>query len=66
MKTAMINTLPQCPWCDKAKKLLDLKGIQYVELPGKSELFPTVPYIEIDGKPIGGFVELARHFRNTP
>ncbi len=62
--TALINTLPNCPWCVKAKKLLDLKGIQYIELDGKSDLWPTVPYIEVDGQAIGGFTELARFLRN--
>lgn len=62
--TALINTLPDCPWCVKAKKLLDLKGIKYIELHGKSALWKTVPYIEIDGKPIGGFTELAKYLRS--
>lgn len=57
--TALINTLPSCPWCVKAKKLLDLKGIKYIELDGKSDKFPTVPYVEINGQAIGGFTELA-------
>ena len=57
--TAIINTLPNCPWCVKAKKLLDLKGIQYIEAEGKSDLWPTVPFIEVDGEAIGGFTELA-------
>lgn len=57
--TAIINTLPNCPWCVKAKKLLDLKGIQYIEVEGKSDLWPTVPYIEVDGQVVGGFTELA-------
>lgn len=56
---ATINTLPDCKWCDKAKKLLDLKGIKYTEINGKVDGFPTVPYVVIDGKPIGGFTELA-------
>lgn len=63
--TAIINTLPSCPWCVKAKKLLDLKGIQYIEVNEKSALWQTVPYIEIDGEPIGGFTELARYLRNS-
>ena len=63
--TAIINTLPNCPWCVKAKKLLDLKGIQYIEVNEKSDLWKTVPYIEIDGEPIGGFTELARFLRNS-
>lgn len=62
--TALINTLPNCPWCERAKKLLDLKGIDYIELDGKSDKHPTVPYIEIDGQPIGGFTELAAWSRN--
>ena len=63
MKTT-INTLPNCPWCEKAKKLLDLKGIKYECLEGKVDNWPTVPYIVIDGKEIGGFTELARYVRN--
>ena len=63
--TAIINTLPECPWCVKAKKLLDLKGIQYIEVKEKSDLWQTVPYIEIDGESIGGFTELARFLRNS-
>ena len=62
--TALINTLPNCRWCVKAKKLLDLKGIKYIELDGKSDKWPTVPYIEIDGQVIGGFTELARFVRS--
>lgn len=57
--TTLINTLPDCPWCVKAKKLLDLKGIPYIELDGKSDKWATVPYVEIDGQSIGGFTELA-------
>lgn len=62
--TALINTLPDCPWCVKAKKLLDLKKINYIELDGKSDKWETVPYIEIDGQPIGGFTELAAWCRS--
>ena len=61
--TAIINTLPDCKWCGYAKKLLDLNEIQYVEVNEKSELWPTVPYVELDGKPIGGFLELAKYLR---
>ena len=56
---ATINTLSDCPWCVKAKKLLDLKGIKYEEIHGKADSWKTVPYIEINGQPIGGFTELA-------
>ena len=61
---AVIYTLPTCPWCDKAKKLLSLKEIQYQEVNGKSENWPTVPYIMIDEQEIGGFIELASFIRN--
>ena len=61
---ATINTIENCPWCVKAKKLLDLKEIEYTEVNGKVDNWPTVPYIEIDGQVIGGFTELARYVRN--
>ena len=60
-----INTLPNCPWCVKAKKLLDLKGVEYEEIHGKFDGWLTVPYIEIDGRVIGGFTELARYLRSV-
>ena len=62
--TALIHTLPDCPWCVKAKKLLTLKGIEYTEVNGKFDGWPTVPYIEVDGRVIGGFTELARYVRS--
>ena len=61
---AQINTLPNCPWCLKAKRLMDLKGIEYTELNGKVDNYPTVPYIVVDGQEIGGFTELARFVRS--
>jgi glutaredoxin len=61
---ATINTLPDCRWCVKAKKLLEHKGIEFTEVNGKVDTWPTVPYIVIDGEVIGGFTELARFVRN--
>ena len=61
---AKVHTLPNCPWCVKAKKLLDLKGIEYTEVNGKVDNWPTVPYIVIDGKQVGGFTELAKYIRS--
>jgi len=61
--TAIINTLPNCKWCVKAKKLLELHGIEYVEAKEKSDLWPTVPYVEINGSQVGGFVELTHYLR---
>jgi len=62
---AIINTLPNCPWCEKAKRLMTLKNIQYKTLEGKSDDWPTVPYIVIDGQPIGGFAEFAAWCRKN-
>ena len=61
---ATIWTIEQCPYCIKAKKLLTLKGIEYKEMLGFHPDWKTVPYIELDGQPIGGFTELARFVRN--
>ena len=62
---AVIHTLPDCPWCVKAKKLLKLKGFKYEEIKGKSPKWETVPYIEINHEPVGGYVELAHFFRHV-
>jgi len=59
-----------CGYCFRAKRLLDSKGIQYVEHevlfsgPEKQEMIErsggrtTVPQIFIDGRHIGGCAEL--------
>ena len=60
---ARIWTIDNCPYCIKAKKLLKLKGIEYKEMQGFHPDWKTVPYIELDGKPIGGFTEFARFLR---
>lgn len=60
---AVIHTLPTCPWCVKAKKLLNLKEIEFTEVNGKVDNWPTVPYITVDGEHVGGFTELARFLR---
>ena len=59
-----INTLPSCPYCVKAKKLLDFKGIEYTEVNGKFDGHPTVPYIVLNGEAIGGYAELLQYVRN--
>ena len=62
---------PQCPFCDRAKALCEQKGYEYTykqlgEDFGREEvleLFPgarTFPQIKIDGKNIGGYMELAQ------
>ena len=62
----------QCPYCEQAKALLNMKGLQFEERNISSgpwtkeqllEDIPsarTVPQIVIDGKNIGGFTELKK------
>lgn len=65
-----------CPYCDQAKALLKMKGIEFEErnittgnwtkeqllesVPGAR----TVPQIFIDDQLIGGFTELKKFFEN--
>lgn len=60
-----------CGYCDRAKALLDRRGLTYDEIRIDKEpdfrrrLLEltggwTVPQIVIDGKPIGGYLELWR------
>lgn len=63
-----------CPFCDQAKKLLELKGIEFEERKigdgytreDLLEAVPTaktVPQIFLDDKLIGGFTELKQHLQ---
>ncbi|MBP2232328.1 glutaredoxin 3 [Azospirillum agricola] len=66
MAEIVIYTTPFCPYCSRAKSLLQSKGVQYEEIdlyvqPGRrSEMIEraegrtTVPQIFIDGRPYGG------------
>ncbi len=65
-----VYTTPRCPYCVRAKRLLEARGISYVEIDvaADDELCAdlvrrtgrrTVPQIFIDGRSIGGFEELA-------
>jgi len=65
-----IYTTPSCPFCVRAKRLLDARGIAFdeVDLANDHALRAqvlertgrrTVPQIFIDGRSIGGFEELA-------
>jgi glutaredoxin 3 len=60
-----------CGYCERAKTLLDSRGLAYEEIrldevPGFRALLEettggrTVPQILIDGAPIGGYTELWR------
>ena len=66
---AIVWSRNQCPYCDQAKALLKLKGIEFEERNVSTdwtkeqllEAVPTartVPQIIIDEKLIGGFTEL--------
>ena len=66
---AVIWSKEQCPYCVQAKKLLELKGIEYEERNIQKdwtkeqllEVVPearTLPQIFLDGEHVGGFTEL--------
>lgn len=66
---AIVWSKNQCPYCDQAKALLKLKGIEFEERNVQTdwtkeqllEAVPnarTVPQIFLDGKLVGGFNEL--------
>ncbi|WP_265571185.1 glutaredoxin 3 [Sphingomicrobium nitratireducens] len=70
MATVEIYTKATCPYCIRAKRLLDMKGVEYVEyelhsMPEKREEMiqrahgrTTVPQIFIDGEHVGGCDDL--------
>ncbi len=71
MATVEIYTQPWCPYCSRAKNLLDRKGVAFreIEAPNGSAAREqarrrsggrsSVPQIFIDGRHIGGSDELA-------
>jgi len=71
---AIVWSKYNCPYCDQAKALLKMKGIQFEEKKigdgyTKEELLEavptarTVPQIFIDEQLIGGFTELRAHLQ---
>jgi len=66
MAEVVIYTSPYCPYCVRAKRLLDGKGVAYEEIdvyqhPGRRDEMveraggrTTVPQIFIDGRSMGG------------
>lgn len=71
MAEVVIYSTPTCAYCFRAHHLLERKGIPFKEIdvsgdPGKRQwLFDvtrrrTVPQVFINGRPVGGFDELAR------
>ena len=70
MARVVVYTTRMCPYCVRAKKLLDARGIVYEEIDVGSNVElrvdlvhrtgrRTVPQIFIDERAIGGFEELA-------
>lgn len=71
---AVVWSKDNCPFCEQAKGLLKMKGIEYEEKKighgyTKEQLLEavptarTVPQIFLDDKLIGGFTELKTHLQ---
>jgi glutaredoxin len=71
---AIVWSKNACPFCDQAKNLLKLKGIEFEERNISTdwtreqllEAVPnarTVPQIFLDQQLIGGFTELRKHLK---
>lgn len=72
MPTVEIYTQPWCPYCIRAKRLLDSKGVPYREIeaphgtPEREDVIrrsggrTTVPQVFIDGRHVGGCDDLMR------
>jgi len=72
---AIVWSKHHCPFCDQAKALLKMKGVEIEERNinedwTKEQLLEavptarTVPQIFLDDQHIGGFTELKRHFES--
>src|SRR5262249_18432441 len=70
MARVEVSTTPSCPYCVRAKRLLEARAIAFAEIDVsedddlRADLVQrtgrqTVPQIFIDGRSIGGFEELA-------
>lgn len=69
---AVVYSTSWCPWCARAKALLAQHGVSFVEIDAEAEWGRafrdeiekrtggrTVPQIVLDGRPIGGYENLA-------
>jgi glutaredoxin 3 len=72
MTKAVVWSKYHCPYCDQAKNLLALRGIEFEERKigdgwTREDLLAavpdarTVPQILLDGKLIGGFTDLKKY-----
>ena len=73
---ALIWSKYNCPFCDQAKALLNMKGIEFEEKKigdgyTKEDLLEavptarTVPQIFLDDELVGGFTELKKRLENV-
>jgi glutaredoxin len=73
---AIVWSKDQCPYCEQAKALLKMKGIEFEERNVQTnwsreqllEAVPTartVPQIFLDEQLIGGFTELKKYFEKA-
>ena len=73
MYTIITRSVPPCPYCGKAKSLLDSKGIAYTEYDlsaneGSIELFKilgykTIPIVTQGDRVIGGYDDLVKYLK---
>jgi glutaredoxin 3 len=65
-----VYTTDYCPYCTRAKMLLQKKGVPFEEVSAedrpeirtwlrKASRQSTVPQVFINGKPVGGFTDIA-------
>ncbi len=70
-----IYTTQTCPWCQRAKVLLDRHGIEFTEIDVSTDVEKqaemiersqrqSVPQIFLNGNHIGGYDDLVKHFES--
>lgn len=75
MSKVIVYTKRDCTYCVQAKRLLESKGVEYVDVEIGTDMtredfmsiFPnvrTVPFILIDSKQVGGYEDLKEWFAN--
>lgn len=72
----IVYSKPSCPFCTKAKALLESKGVEFntieigtdIQREEFMETFPnvrTVPFIIIDGNHVGGYQDLEKYYASS-